>query len=117
MFMVFSFSWIIILLYAPFWQNGAILNIFHTNPSTFRNINTLTEFLSRLYNGITGALGYPLASAIGSPAENFTHTLSIGSFVIVYAVLCWRALRASYTLNAWLIRWLTLAWLLYWIPW
>src|SRR5438128_6934964 len=55
---------IFILLYAPFWQQGAILNLFHTNPSISRDINTLAEFVSRLYNGITGALCLPLAPAI-----------------------------------------------------
>src|SRR3989440_6283912 len=53
------YAGIIALLYAPFWQNGAILNVFRTNPTTSRDINTLAEFLSRLYNGITAGLGYP----------------------------------------------------------
>src|SRR2546421_818963 len=109
------YAGIIALLYAPFWQNGAILNVFRTNPTASRDINTLAEFLSRLYNGITAGLGYPLAPVIGSPAENFTHTFSIVIFVILYALLCWRAIRTSHTLNTLpsLIRWLALVWLLY----
>ncbi len=109
------YAGIIALLYAPFWQNGAILNVFRTNPTASRDINTLAEFLSRLYNGITAGLGYPLAPHIGSPAENFTHTFSIVIFVILYALLCWRAIRTAPTLNTLpsLIRWLALVWLLY----
>jgi len=109
------YAGIITLLYAPFWQNGAILNVFRTNPTTYRDINTLAEFLSRLYNGITAGLGYPFASPIGSPAENFTHTLSTAIFVILYALLCWRAIRTAHSLKTLpsLIRWLALAWLLY----
>ena len=111
----FIYDGIVVLLYAPFWQDGAILNVFRTNPTTTRDINTLAEFLSRLYNGITAGLGYPLAPLYGSPAENLTHTLSIAIFVILYAWLCWRAIRTPHTLNTVpsLTRWLALMWLLY----
>src|SRR6266704_1664606 len=57
------YAGIIALLYAPFWQNGAILNVFRTNPTASRDINTLAEFLSRLYNGITAGLGYALLAS------------------------------------------------------
>ncbi|MFL5628779.1 MAG: hypothetical protein ACJ788_24625 [Ktedonobacteraceae bacterium] len=105
----------IMLLYAPFWQGGAILNIFHTNPTTSRNINTLVEFFSRLYNSLIAASGYPLPPLNDSPAENFTHTLSIGTFVVLYAWLCWRAIRGREALNTLpdLLRWLAGAWFLY----
>ncbi len=106
---------IIILLYAPFWQNGAILNIFHTNPTTSRDINSVAEFVSRLYNSISEVFGSPPAPLIGSPAENFTHTLSIGIFFCLYAFFCWKALTTKGTMNTLpsLVRWLALAWLLY----
>jgi uncharacterized membrane protein SirB2 len=106
---------IIILLYAPFWQNGALLNVLHTNPTASRNINTLAEFISRLCNSIISDLGYPLPPLNGSPAEAFTHTLSIAIFVILYALLCWRAIRTARTLNTLpsLMRWLAGIWLLY----
>ena len=113
--LTFIYGGIIILLYAPFWQNGAILNVLRTNPTTSRDINTLAEFLSRLYNSITARLGYPPAPLNGSPAENLTHTLSIAIFVILYALLCWQALRTPRSQNTLpsLIRWLAFAWLLY----
>jgi hypothetical protein len=113
--LTFIYAGIIVLLYAPFWQNGAILNVLRTNPTTSRDINTLAEFLSRLYNSITARLGYPPAPLNGSPAENLTHTLSIAIFVILYALLCWQALRTPRSLNTLpsLIRWLAFAWLLY----
>ena len=112
----------IILLYAPFWQNGKILHIIQTNPTTSRDINTLPEFLSHLYNSFMGALGYPLAPVDGSQAESITHALSIAIFVVLYAILCWRAIvqtQSMQTLPS-LIRWLALAWLLYYVfgtPW
>src|SRR5437588_2919479 len=113
--LTFIYGGIIILLYAPFWQNGAILNVLRTNPTTSRDINTLAEFLSRLYNSITARPGYPPAPLNGSPAENLTHTLSIAIFVILYALLCWQGLRTPRSLNTLpsLIRWLAFAWLLY----
>src|SRR5258706_5170708 len=109
------YTGIIILLYAPFWQDGAILNIFHTNPTTSRNINTLVEFFSRLYNSLISALGYPPPPLYGSAAESFTHTLSIGLFVVIYIYLCGRAIRRPeplYTLPC-LLRCLAGAWFLY----
>ncbi|MGI9058996.1 MAG: hypothetical protein ACR2H5_10500 [Ktedonobacteraceae bacterium] len=112
---VLLFGGIIILLYAPFWQNGAILNIVHTNPTTSRDINTLPEFLSRLYNSMITDLGFPRPPYYGSAAEATSHTLSIGLFVILYALLGWQALRSARALRSLpsLFRWLTMAWLLY----
>ena len=110
-----TYAGIILLLYAPFWQNGAYLKVFQVNPNTNRNINSLPDVLTHLYNSITAALGYPMAPSIGSPAEHITHILSIGIFLILYALLCWRAIRASHSVNTLpgLLRWLAVVWLLY----
>ncbi len=112
---ILLFGGIIILLYAPFWQNGAILNIVHTNPTTSRDINTLPEFLSRLYNSVITDLGFPRPPYYGSAAEATGHTLSIGLFVVLYALLGWQALRSTKALRSLpsLFRWLAMAWLLY----
>ena len=109
------FGGIILVLYAPFWQNGAILNILHTNPTTSRDINTLPEFLFRLYNSIITDLGFPRPPLDGSAAENVSHTLNIGLFVLLYALLLWQALRLPQALRTFpsLLCWLALAWLLY----
>lgn len=107
---------ILIVLYAPFWQGGAVLQVLHTNPATNRAINTLAEFLSALYNSIAVVLGYPAAPSIGSPAETIARLVSMGIFAITYLLLCWRALRTwqqSPTPVLSLIRWMALAWLLY----
>ncbi len=106
---------VISLLYAPFWQHGAILNIFSINPSTFRNINSPADFFSHFCNSLVTALGYPLQPAIGSPAEELIHKLSIGAFVVIYAWLCWLSLRRREHLNSLysLVRWLSIAWFLY----
>lgn len=121
---------IVLLLYTPFWQDGAILKVFLVNPTAFRNINSQAEFLSYLFNGIYYAIAsawahHPISTYvyIGSPAELVAHILGIGAFVIIYALVLWRAARHALhhlgTLPG-LIRWLALVWLLYCVigaPW
>jgi hypothetical protein len=106
---------LILGLYAPFWQGGAIFDVFQVNPATYRTINTLPDTLSHLYNGIVANFGFPVGNAIGSPAERFLHTLTMGIFVLLYAGLCWQALREPTTLRSvhGLVRWLAVTWLLY----
>lgn len=106
---------VIVALYAPFWQGGAVLNVLKTNPSTFRSINTLPYTLSHLYDSSMAALGSPLAPAIGSPAEHFLHTLSMGLFILLYAALCWQAWRSPGSMRSiyGLVRWMTITWLFY----
>lgn len=105
----------IVALYAPFWQGGAILAVFKVNPSTSRSINTLPDTLGHLYNGVAAALGFPLGAPVGSPAEHFFHTLSMGLFVLVYAGLCWQVLRSPGSMRSihGLVRWMALIWLFY----
>jgi hypothetical protein len=110
-----TYTGIILLLYAPFWQGGAIFNVLTVNPSTYRSINTLADFLGHLYNAIAGDLGFALGEPIGSPAERLMHTLSLASFVIIYALLCWRIIRRPEHISTppGLIRWMAIIWLVY----
>ncbi len=112
---VLTYAGIIILLYAPFWQNGAYLKVFQVNPGTIRDINSISDVLTRIINSILAGFGSPVAPNIGSPAEHVTHTLSIVIFVGLYAFFCWRALHTPHRINTLprLIRWLALVWLLY----
>ncbi len=105
----------IILLYAPFWQGEATLKVFRVNPATYRNVNTFAESLSRLYNSLTYAPGFLAAPSSVSPAQHTAHLLSTIIFLIVYALLCWRAVRTPYDFSTspGLLRWLALVWLLY----
>jgi hypothetical protein len=108
---------IFLLLYAPFWQQGAVLHLLSVNPATSRTINTPYDFLSQLYNAIAGvaiplnATGEPTAT----PIELLTHILSAALFVPIYATLCWRATRNPSRINTLpgIIRWMALVWLLY----
>ena len=52
--LVFSGTFLgaMVLLYAPFWQNGKLLHTIIGTPATNRNINTLQDFFSNLINGI-----------------------------------------------------------------
>ncbi len=105
----------IVALYALFWQNGAILSIVQINPGTYRDINTISEFLSHFYNSVAALFGAPLAADIGSPAESFARIVSLLIFVGLYALCCWQALRSRTRLQTpiGLIRWMALVWLLY----
>lgn len=105
----------IFLLYAPFWQNGRLLRFFQTNPTTSQNINTVAEFLSRLFTSIMGMTGYSPVPVIGPSAEGIAHTVSIALFVLLYALLCWQVIVSKQSLQTLpsFVNWLALAWLLY----
>ena len=106
---------IILLLYAPFWQGGAIFNVFSVNPATYRSISSVYDFLGHFYNAIVRDLGFPMGIAIGSPAERLLHTLGLVIFVIIYMLLCWRIIRAPRRISTLqsLVRWMALVWLVY----
>ncbi|GAC1566492.1 MAG: hypothetical protein NVS3B14_09250 [Ktedonobacteraceae bacterium] len=112
---VISYIAVIVLFYAPFWQGGAIFNVFHVNPATYRSINTLADFLTHSYNSIVALFGFPSGAPAGSPAERFFHTFSMGIFVLLYLLMLWRMLRAPWRLRSprGLIYWLAVSWLLY----
>ncbi|WP_322480330.1 hypothetical protein [Thermogemmatispora sp.] len=105
----------IVLLYAPFWDGGAVLEVLRVNPSASRNINTLAEFFGQFYNALIVSHFEVTIPIIGSPGERLTHTLSMSLFGICYLWLCWRALRHSWRIRSvrGLIQWLALVWLLY----
>ncbi|GAC1399516.1 MAG: hypothetical protein NVSMB49_09950 [Ktedonobacteraceae bacterium] len=105
----------VLALYAPFWQDGAILKLLSTNPGTYRNINTLPDFIGQWCNVVWHLFGYPLPPEIGSPAEHVTHLVSQVIFALAYAYLCWQALFTHRRLHTplCLVRWLTSAWFLY----
>ncbi len=108
---ILLYGGIILLLYAPFWQNGAILAVVRDNPTGYRNVNSLPEFVSELSNSIARLFGLN-----GSIVETPTHLLSTGFFVIIYVLLCWRAIhqpaKKLLTLPD-LVRWMAIIWLLY----
>lgn len=103
------------VLYLPFWQHGAVLNVFRVNPGTYRSINSLAQFAARFYRGLSTLSGHKFTDGMVASVDHFFHTLSIAIFIGLFALLCawaiyrWREMR---TLSG-LIRWLALAWLLY----
>ncbi|HEU5227752.1 MAG TPA: hypothetical protein VFU49_08060 [Ktedonobacteraceae bacterium] len=105
----------IVLLYAPFWDHGAILGVLRVNPGTYRNINTVAEFLTHFFNSVLLSLGYPKQPDIGSLAEIVLHTLSMAIFALTYIFLCGRVLLAQNALRTPvdLLRWMALIWFLY----
>ena len=109
------YAGIILLLYAPFWQGGAIFNVYFVNPATYRSIGSLADFLGHFYNAIVRDLGFPMGTSIGSPAERLSHTLSLIIFVIIYILLCWRIIRAPRRISSLqsLVRWMALVWFVY----
>ncbi len=110
-----TYTGVFLLLYAPFWQGGAILHVFSVNPATYRSMNSPADFLGHFYNAIAGTLGFPIGVPVGSPAEHITHTLSMGLFVVIYLLLCWRVIRKPGRISTaqGLIRWMAVVWLAY----
>jgi hypothetical protein len=110
-----TYTFILLLLYAPFWQGGAIFNTLTVNPATFRSMNSPADFVGHFYNAIVSTLGYPMGEPIGSPAEHVTHTLSMGIFLVIYLLLCWRVMRRPARINTLhsMISWMAVAWLTY----
>ncbi len=106
---------IILLLYAPFWQGGAILHTLSINPAAYRSMNSPAAFVGHLYNAIVSMLGYPIAEPIGSPAEHVTRTVSLGIFLAFYLLLCWRIIRKPARVSTMrsMIGWMTITWLTY----
>jgi len=104
----------IVVLYAPFWDKGHVLDVLKFNPATFRNINSLPEFINRFYNALTFFNPVKLPYGAPSPSEHVTHTASMILFALIYLVLCWVALRPGRvdTLPK-LIGWMAVSWLLY----
>lgn len=114
-FAVLLYAATIVLLYAPFWQHGAIIDLFRINPGLTRDINSPYEFFLRLYEGIRGQRPIFVTSDVGSAQEIFTHKISDVLFIIAYGALCvWTFFKSERiaTFPA-LVRWLALAWLLY----
>ncbi len=110
-----SYTALIVLLYAPFWQGGAIFNVFSVNPATYRTINTFADFLAHSYNTIAGLFGNLSGAPVGSPAEHFMHTFSTGIFVLLYLLMLWRMVRAPWKLRSLhgMIYWMAVAWIVY----
>jgi hypothetical protein len=104
----------IVLFYAPFWANGRVLAVLKYNPATIRNINSLPEFINRVYDILTFFNPATLRHGAVSPSEHLTHTGSMLLFALIYLVLCWVALRPGRvdTLPK-LIGWMAGSWLLY----
>ncbi|TMC20911.1 MAG: hypothetical protein E6J34_11250 [Chloroflexi bacterium] len=105
----------IVLLYIPFWQNGAVLQLLQVNPSTHRNINSPYEFLARLFVSLSGQPFPKLRDNQGAWIEQVTHTISFIAFGLLYAGLYIRALINSRHLSSLyeLVKWMALVWLLY----
>ncbi|GHO67130.1 hypothetical protein KSC_060220 [Ktedonobacter sp. SOSP1-52] len=100
-----------VLLYAPFWDNGQILTLLKVNPGTYRAINTLPELLTHIIN----SLFLPSVPENGSLTEFIMRDLSLLLFFLSFAFICWHALRSATAPRTplALIRWMALAWLLY----
>jgi hypothetical protein len=112
----------IVLLYLPFWQGGAVLNVYRVNPGINHSINSLAQFVARFFSSVSTLLGHKPSRALNLAIDLRVHTISAGVFIVLFALLCgWAIYRWRWigTLSG-LIRWLALAWLLYCIvgtPW
>lgn len=111
---MFVYVGTVVVLYAPFWDSGAILKVLAVNPGTFRNENTLVDFIGQLYNSLLRIFVHVSIPDVGSQAERRTHTLSVGLFVLAYAWLCVRAaIQRRLSTPSQLIQWMATVWFLY----
>ncbi len=91
-----------------------MLRVLAINPGTFRNENTLADFIGQLYNSLLRFFVHTSIRDVGSQAERITHMLSVGLFVLAYVLLCMQALVQRRLITPLqLIRWMTTAWFLY----
>jgi hypothetical protein len=112
----------IFLLYAPFWQHGAVLTVFHINPSLTRDVNSPIDFFLRFYEGIRGRQLIRPDANIGSPPEIKSHLLSMVLFGLTYVAASAWFLFLPNRINrlSGLVGWMALVWLIYCIvgsPW
>jgi len=112
----------ILMLYIPLWQGKTTLDVILINPAATRNTNSIATFITHLYKGIMHGNAYTLSSAMPTASDKLAHILSIAMFVLIYAILCWQAIRHPASINSipHLIRWMALVWLLYCVigsPW
>lgn len=105
----------ILLFYAPFLQHAQIIQLLLINPNTAHDANSLYEILVRFYAGYTHITIPSATRPTGIAIENSSHIASTILFLIVYAVLCVRALLVPCSINTLpaLVRWMMLAWLAY----
>ena len=115
------FLGMIVLLYAPFWQHGTLLQTIIGTPAAEHNMNTLADFFANFCNGVLylfvpSTIIHTTAHVyIFSPAEFDFHMASVALFALVFIYLCWWAIRVPERINniPGLIRWLALVWLVY----
>jgi hypothetical protein len=111
----------VVLLYAPFWQYGAVLQLLRVSPAITHSANSLYQFVFCLIASLKG-IPIPDVMGPGSRLEAIFHLVSMLLFATVYVALCLCSLatpRYVNTLPA-LIRWMAIAWLLYCVigsPW
>ncbi len=105
----------VILLYAPFWQGGAVLHVLQVNPGTFHATNSPYAFLIALSVSIRGSQVLPSIVSKSSHIEWLAHLISMALFCASYCVLfVWMALtiRRAEAFQA-LVRWMLFVWLVY----
>lgn len=113
-----AFMGTFVLLYAPFWQHGAVLHILQLNPGVAHTINTPYEFLIRLDSSLKRVYVAPATYTTGSPIEVLAHQISIALFIIGYLIcslsylFSWRHINAQNSFTMFL-RWMTAIWFLY----
>ncbi|HEX6477387.1 MAG TPA: glycosyltransferase family 39 protein [Ktedonobacteraceae bacterium] len=112
---------VVVLLYAPFWQHGAVLQLLRVSPAMSHDVNSLYQFVFCLIACLKG-IPIPAMLGPGSSLDDISHQVSMVLFATVYIALCLCSLatpRHVNTLPA-LIRWMAIAWLLYCVigsPW
>jgi hypothetical protein len=103
------------LLYAPFWDHGAVLHILNINPGAFHAINSPYATLIYLSASLRGSRVLLATASASSHIEHVMHVISVTFFVIAYGVLyLWSLYDWKHdTLFPAFLHWMALVWLLY----
>ena len=112
---ILSYVSVIVLLYAPFWQHGAVLHVFKVNPTSLRDINSPYEFAIHFYENLMHrpfVLPPPMKA---TPAEVLTHITSYVLFCVFYGIYLLHVLLTPKELRSLpsLLKAMALVWLVY----
>jgi hypothetical protein len=113
---------VIVVLYLPFWENGAVLNILKVTPTVTREMNSIYDFLVGIYDWVCGIKMHDTSLDHSSLFEIYTHSISTIIFCVGYCVIIVRSLLLPHVIKSQpaFLSWLALIWLLFCVlgsPW
>lgn len=112
---ILGFVGILVVLYAPFWQQGTVLRVLQVNPGITRDINSLYQLLIAIGYAIKGQDVPFFSNDMGTPVEILSHTIALLCFILLYGALSLWYITHPHRMRQLpaFIYWMALSWLLY----